>query len=602
MARKAKTVPPEVGSIIAQAMKADRETKAAMFAEYSAPPWNLSRDVIYKIARDGGWSSNRQPRCDRGQIKISGLTKESIEKAASLLLGTSRHKTGKRLMPTKTLKEQCQLNGDFALAGASESTINRQLRRYGLNHKELLAGNPAVEMRSEYPNHIHFVDASICVQWDLKGGKKMIPRDMKKSFYKNKPGYWKTVKMVLVRWLLVDHCSGAFYVEYTYAAGENAADLINVMLNGWSEKPDIDPRYAFHGVPAMIGLDPGAAQTSHAAMKLFERLGIEPYVHSPGNSRASGCVETVHNFWEQNFECELLLKQADSLEELNARAHDRMVFLNAARTHSRHGLSRTAKWMTILASQLRKLPPKAHCMKLATSAPETRVPDQRLRIRFENAEYQLYAPALKGRQVVLDHNPWQEGEINVRTSTGEAVPCYRIEFDQHGFDNQAPVFGRGNYVRHADTPAEALRKQVKEKGKSPVVPGFEPKPSTLLLPEHHCMPRRGSAIVLDSLPPEPAVKASEVAGHVRRALSIPRISPEQHAQLQAKLQERDLVTPAELDGLITWARSAWAEYIPGARPEPFATPTHYAPQEAPCQEDHPSPSSNLLPPSAARAS
>ena len=263
------------------------------------------------------------------------------------------------------------------------------------------------EMRSMHPNQIHFIDSR------LVAGHRMVALDMGAT---------------LIRWFVVDHYSGAFWVDYTVADGENAPELPSVLLDAWTPKAD-PARYPFHGVPFMLGLDCGAANTNHALRRLCNRLGVQLTLRPPYNGRAFGVVEGLHALWQRRFECELLLKPAESLEDLRARARDRALFLNNER-HSRHGRTRFGMWMSIKPDHLRIMPPLEHCQALATGKPKQRTPDERLRIKVGGAEYQLSAPARKGQPVWIDRNPWQVGEwnawIEVEGYGREPVVCRRV--------------------------------------------------------------------------------------------------------------------------------------------------------------------------------
>ncbi len=547
---------PEIGVEIAQAFAAGKEAKQVVLKRYMNSPWNWSSSKVYAVANEFGWESGRDTRPDKGEIRIEGIDDAVLLQAIEVSLKTTRMKRRKRLMCTEDLIQQMILNGYEVLRNVSVPTFNRWMRQMNLNHEQLMAGNPAIEMASKHPNHIHFADASICVQWDLKNNKKMVERDMQKAFYKNKPGYWKQVKKVLIRWMLVDHTSGLFYVDYSYAEGENQADLLDFLLTGWSQK-EYSAKYPFYGAPFMLGLDPGASMTSHAAKNMLRKLDIETYVHAPGNSRASGAVETMHSYWEEHFESLLLLKLADSLEDLRARAHDRMIYLNAMKTHSRHGKSRTDKWMEITAEQLRILPPVEHCRKLATSAPVTRVPDEKLQITFENRDYQLKAPALKQVKVNLDYTPWDPNQLNVWTDDGECVPCRLIIRNEHGFDIEAPVFGENEYKRHADTPAQQIRNHFESRDKATRMNGFEPKLTAHLVPDITFLPRKGIEIFPTELPKTPPIKASEVFGRLRRELSLERITPIMHQQVEQWLGGAVELSSEEYEVIRNKARSSW---------------------------------------------
>lgn len=548
------SVPPEVGVEIAKALQAGGDWARSCKARYMGEPWNFSEDKIYRVARKHGFVSGRKPRSDRFEIRVEGVTDELIALGARVSLAGTRRRSGKRLVTTEDVRQQLALNGFPEAQNAAISTWNRLLRTRGLAHADLMAGNPAIEMRSEHPNHAHFVDASVCVQWDLKGGKRMVARDMQKAFYKNKPGYWREVKKVLIRWMLVDHCSHAFWVRYSYASGENGVDLLDFLLDGWAAKPCAD-RYPFQGVPFVLGMDPGAANLSFPVQRLLKCLKVDPYVHAPGNSRASGCVEVAHSIWEARFEYELLLKLAEDLDALNGRAHDRMIYLNAVGRHSRHGRTRMEKWREITAEKLRVLPPKEHCQALATTKPVERTPDERLRILLDSRDFQLWAPARKNRKVLVELNPWNPDELIVTTKEGEPVPCRLIEKDKHGFDRNAPAFGAEQYQRHPDTPAEAMRRDL-EADKYRIA-GFEPKPTGHLAPAVHFLPVRGTEIVIDDIPKAPPMRAEEVPGRLRRELGLERITPPQRQRIEQWIEGRDLISADQFREIAAKAAAAF---------------------------------------------
>lgn len=558
-------IPPQVGVEIAEAFLKGGDEKKQAIKRYLESPWGLSQQTIYRIAQEYGWESGRKVRRDKGMIRCEGVTEDDFAAVAGVAKATTRPNTGKRLASTEVIREQLILNGRPALANVSPSTLNRVLRRRGLDHEQLLSSTPAIEMRSLHPNHIHFLDASVCVQWDLRGGQRMVPRDMQKTFYKNKPGYWKEVKQVLIRWMLVDHTSGAFFVCYTYNSGETAKDVIDVLLEAWGRKP-YESQYPFHGVPLMLGLDPSGANKSYPVQNLLKQLGVEPYIHASGNARASGCVETHHGLWERGFEWELLAKLAEDLDELNARARDRMIYMNAMREHSRHGKTRREKWNEIAREQLRELPDKAHCRRVATHRPEQRTPDELLRISVDNRWFQLYAPALKHRPVTVALNAWNPDALHVTTEHGEPVESKLVQTDEHGFALDAPVFGAGRYVRHSDPPAVALAKGIDQHALKDRIPGFEPKPTAHLVPPVHFLPRGGHEIALESLPASPRVRAEQVARRVRDALGLERITALQNQQLGIWLESRSDITEEELAALVAKAADAWRLPNPAAMP------------------------------------
>jgi hypothetical protein len=110
----------------------------------------------------------------------------------------TRRKTGKVNMPTWNLQLHFEDNHIIEPDEMPhEATINRHMRDMGISRADLARPEAAVALRSEHPNHVHLIDASVCVLWDFKDNKKLATRDMQKEFYKNKPGFWRKVKKVI---------------------------------------------------------------------------------------------------------------------------------------------------------------------------------------------------------------------------------------------------------------------------------------------------------------------------------------------------------------------------------------------------------------------
>ncbi|TSK08572.1 MAG: hypothetical protein FPO08_04495 [Geobacter sp.] len=209
------------------------------------------------------------------------------------------------------------------------------------------------------------------------------------------------------------------------------------------------------------------------------------------------------------------------------------------------------------AYQPSAVPPAEHCRKLATSAPVTRVPNEKLQISFENRDYQLKAPALKQVKVNLDYTPWDPDTLNVWTDAGECVPCRLIRRNEHGFDVEAPVFGEDEFKRHADTPAQKIRHDFENRDKATRLNGFEPKPTACLVPDITFLPRKGVEILPTELPKSPPIKASEVPGKLRRDLNLERVTPIMRQQVEQWLGAKEELSSAAYEILRDKAQVAW---------------------------------------------
>jgi len=278
---------------------------------------------------------------------------------------------------------------------------------------------PHINLRSLYPNHVHQADVTNCVQYFFKEGSAergarsagMGHRDMKLEFNIKKPDAFKKIKKKLMRFALVDHYSGAFFIRYFYATGERGVDMAEFLIEGWGARTPAREqktnKYPFRGVPDILVCDKGSALMSSLVKGLLEPLGVEVLDHMPGNPRAKGSVESLMWIWEQHFESRLSIQPAPDLETLNSWALDFCVRFNAEKKHSRHGSGRSGKWLEIPADKLRLLPPDEVCRELLSTRPEERTVRSNLCISYLGAEWRVSNPDLEGRRVSVSINPYR---------------------------------------------------------------------------------------------------------------------------------------------------------------------------------------------------
>jgi hypothetical protein len=84
---------------------------------------------------------------------------------------------------------------------------------------------------------------------------------------------------------------------------------------------------------------------------------VTPVVNKAGNARAKGQVENAHNLVETNFESGFKFTHVPGIEWINEKAQTWMRYYNSARKHTRHKMTRWAKWMEITQQQLRLVDP-----------------------------------------------------------------------------------------------------------------------------------------------------------------------------------------------------------------------------------------------------
>ena len=248
-----------------------------------------------------------------------------------------------------------------------------------------------MSLRSLHPNHVWQIDASRCVLFYLmrasKGDNGLRIMDHT-DFYKNKPAnVIKVINESLWRYVVTDHTSGWNYSTYV-TGGENATNLVDVLIDAMHRREG----EAMFGVPLMVMLDPGSANTSAIFKNLCKALRIHVQINKPKNPRAKGQVEKGQDITERDFESTLRLLPADkvdSLEKINALVARWRRYFNGTRIHTRTGRTRDSAWLHITPEQL-VTPPAAELLRsLALSAPESRVVSTHLRISYRGSDYDV---------------------------------------------------------------------------------------------------------------------------------------------------------------------------------------------------------------------
>ncbi len=415
-----------------------------------------SPKTIYRMANEYGWSSGKKQRSDTGD---SVLTRNQVLEAAKMLKRTQRNGKSMIMPGTVALTTLSDSPGDFP--DVSASTLNRHLRLNKISKADMSAPSPHVTMRSLYSNHVHQFDTSNCVQYffaDDNGG--MGERDMT-LFYKNKVKNFKKIRRELLRYIMVDHKSGAFFVDYFYAEGENTKDQLDFFHRAWSQK-DEPHKFPFCGVPDMLITDQGSALTSAVSKNLLNRLEVKLTPHKVKNSRAKGSVERLMWLWETHFESLLREQPAPNLETLRAWAYDKALWLNATMVHRRYGTNRFSMWLKCVEKALRLPPEYEIFQELALSDPEDRQVSGSLSIRWDGLEYSVrHIPQIRRKDKVdVFISPYHQAALVVEFDKKRYL-AHEIKKDISGQPMDAPVWGV-NYKSHKDTITQKTLKEADE--------------------------------------------------------------------------------------------------------------------------------------------
>ena len=366
--------------------------------------------------------ATRQRRSDAGETQASDVELRMISAA---LVETVR-KSGQRIMTIDDALGMLRANNMIATT-LSASRIGVLLRERGLHPEQLIRPEPSIEQRSLHPNHVWQVDASVCVAYYLSNATGLQVAD-EKAFYKNKPGNLTRIQDErLIRYTLADHFSGEILTRY-YLGSESSANLTEFLLWAFAAKGSEHP---MHGVPAIVQMDMGSANTSAMTLNLLERLQARVIVHERHNSRANGAVEKAHHLVERHFESALRFARVADLDDLNAKALKWAHVFGATKVHSRTRETRHASWMRISADQLRIAPPLDLMRELVTSRPVTRVVSNDLEVTFKvrghgSLRYDVrHVPGvMAGAKLTLTVSPYRVPAVDVECidqETGEAT-------------------------------------------------------------------------------------------------------------------------------------------------------------------------------------
>lgn len=429
--------------------------RKAVLVKYSERT-GLSNQQLYRIAAEYGFESGRKKRADSGVLK-TGLTDQQIELIASLLYETGRENKGP-IMPVERAIQIAEMNGYLEPGQVTPSTMNRILRERQMSKKHMKQPAPHTPMRSLHPNHVHVFDVSVCIQYYMKDGKLGIMDE--RDFYKNKPENFAKIKKRLLRYLLVDHFSGAFIFKYYNTTGETQDNLWDFLKWAWAGNHH--EKIPFRGVPFHLLMDTGSANKSHAIVNFLERLGVNIPKGLPYNPRRQGACETTHTIVEEWFESGLRIQQGTSEEQINVWALDMAAWHQAFKPHTRHGMPRTQCWLFITEEQLRELPDEETLQEVFVDKEETRQVGGAYTIDFKGSEYNLkHIPGISIKDTVrIIQKIYKRPLIDIEWQ-GNLYECKPIDVLpklQGKFRADAAIIGE-SYRSQPETPTQKAIKR-----------------------------------------------------------------------------------------------------------------------------------------------
>ena len=431
----------------------DRGRIVARLAETLGRSLNTTYQYLKKY---GGWESGKKPRKGKGETCVPEAL---CRKIAGLVICGDRA-NGKRPMCIKDAVKRWEANGEGIadpetgeVTMPSVETISRAMRRYGCHPDQLRVASPSVRMRTEYPNRLWQADASVCVLYRIRGTGN-IGLMKEESYNEKKPENLIKIRNTrIVRYIVVDHCSGNFYLRYEQAAGEDAKGFLDTLIDAITDR---GPQDVMHGVPEILYTDPGPGPASSLVTGFCGQMGITPAQHVPGRARATGSVEKCQDIVECKFESRLRFLEVPDVAQLQALADRWRRYFCATAIHTRTKKTRNDVWLSIPAEKLRTA--EADVMHSIAAWGEVRcqVKDDftisaDTRTHYGVRRYDLRELGYHGLQVrdsvSVRLNPYKAPSIIavIEKPDGEKVSFEvpPMQFDGAGFDLGAPAFGEG---------------------------------------------------------------------------------------------------------------------------------------------------------------
>jgi hypothetical protein len=199
---------------------ANSRDRSRCVARYSLQ-FRCTPQAVYNAANRAGFSSGRPTRADRGSRR-KPVSDAQLAQVAALIHSTHTEKN-RIPMSAETAIFLAENNHIIPPETVTPEYLNTWMRRHAIAKSDATRPTPHSRLRSLRPNHVHVFDTSVCAQWylDNRGGVRLQPRGT--ALYKNKPA---NDRAKVIRYLLVDHFSGALFAWYAHT--EQVFDLVLV--------------------------------------------------------------------------------------------------------------------------------------------------------------------------------------------------------------------------------------------------------------------------------------------------------------------------------------------------------------------------------------
>jgi hypothetical protein len=375
---------------------AARDPERSRLLADTARLYGISRAALYRQWREQG-RPRAQHRADRGRPRVLPLAtlRRYCEIVAALTLRTTNGK-GRHLSTRRAiaLLEEHGVETKDGLVRAPRGvlkrpTLDRYLRRWGLDQDQLTRPPAAVRFEAERSNALWQLDLS--------------PSDLKqvKAPPWVEPGRGAPTLML---YSVVDDRSGACYQEYRCVHGEDVEAALRFLFAAMAPKPE--EGFAFQGIPEAIYLDNGPIAKSRVFNNVMDRLGVRVLTHLPAGkdgrrptARSKGKVERAFRSVKEAHETLYHFHQPETEDEANLWLRRYLLHYNA-QPHRSAGRSRGEDWLASLPEGGFRAMCAWERFCAFAREPERRKVGGDARITVEGVVYEV-DPELAGETVVL---------------------------------------------------------------------------------------------------------------------------------------------------------------------------------------------------------
>lgn len=443
-----------------------QEMQAAQRATEVAQTWaeklGYSYKTIFKKVNDAGfYNSGKKTKHNAGQL--SPELQEHIYKIAAVYhtIPKKRKAAIEGKLPLELAIEMYLDSLDDEIDIPGPGRIYQILRQQKISRRHKKLPTPKLRMKTLYPNHVFAYDTGVCNYWKAPDGKiKLIP---KAHDYPGKERYNKKTR--LVRHIIIDLFSGAFYLWYTFQ--QKQVDYFEFLYKAFAVKDD---KFIFHGLPKIILMDNDVGLRSLVLMRFLAYLDIKVPIIEPYSPWIKGVVEDMMKHVARWFESRLMFQEQESdIDKINEWATAWAIKYQKTRRHSRHRMTRFECWDKLIInpetreSHLREIPDFDTCQRLLHFDPETRKVDKQGQVRYKGEIYVV--PGLYNTKVdVLQHLYLYQKNKAITVSYPSAEECTDnfLEYEVQKLTLLPDVIGVGNYPENAVVIGEEYGKIVED--------------------------------------------------------------------------------------------------------------------------------------------